>query len=73
MSDRWKYQITQGLFWAIFTTFFITLIDIYETSFKEVILTKIFYIRIIFFLFFGIFGIGYYSWKMKVKNENNKQ
>jgi ABC-type transport system involved in Fe-S cluster assembly fused permease/ATPase subunit len=54
MNDRWKYQVKTGLPWGIFMT---------------VLNDGQFYFRLICFLLFGVFVLGYSSWKAKTKRE----
>ncbi len=72
MSKRWKHQIFIGLFFTLFSTFSFALLDIYNTSLKEVLLSKTIYIKFLIFLTFGIFILGYFSWKTVVDKKNDK-
>lgn len=69
MSERWKYQIKMGGFWGIFMIIFMTLFEIKEKPFMEQLSSTNFYIRAGIYLAVGIFGLGYYNWKQKMKSE----
>ena len=69
MSERWKYQIKMGGFWGIFMIIFMTLFELKEKPFMEQLSSSNFYIRASVYLVLGIFGLGYYNWKQKMKNE----
>ena len=76
MSERWKYQIKTGLPFGIIMPIIMTLFDWYgtESSFTAAFLSVKFLIKLVFFLFVGVFGIGYSNWREKQKNnEYNKQ
>ena len=70
MSERWKYQIRVGLFYGIVTTLLITIFDLFDKSFYESFFSMEFLRRIVIFILVGIFIVGYYNWKEKVKNCN---
>lgn len=72
MSKRWQHQIFIGLFFTLFMTFGFALLEIYNTSLKEVLLSKTIYIRFFTFLTFGIFILGYFSWKTIVDKKKDK-
>jgi hypothetical protein len=71
MNKRWKYQIMTGGFWAIFmivlSTFFVE-----NTPFQEQMKTQLFWIKFFSYFAFGIFVLGYVSWKAKLKREGIK-
>ena len=69
MSERWKYQLKMGGFWGIFMIIFMTLFEIKEKSISEQLSSKDFYFRAISYLVLGIFVLGYFNWKSKVKRE----
>lgn len=73
MSERWKYQIKMGGFWGIFMTVFMTLFELKEKPFMEQLSSPNFYIRAAIYLAVGIFGLGYYNWKQKMKSENSEK
>nr|WP_294773506.1 hypothetical protein [uncultured Flavobacterium sp.] len=72
MSERWKYQLKFGGFWGVFMVVFMTLFEISEKPFTEQISSYNFYFRAVVYLAVGIFVLGYFNWKAKVKRENNK-
>lgn len=71
MNKRWKYQIMTGGFWAIFMIVFSTFFA-EDTPFQEQMETQLFWIKLISYLVFGIFVLGYVSWKAKLKREGIK-
>lgn len=74
MNDRWKYQIKTGLPFGILMPIVLTSFDWYGTSFAAAFFTEKFLIKLVVFLFVGIFLIGYSNWREKRKNEEyNKQ
>jgi hypothetical protein len=73
MSERWKYQIKMGGFWGIFMIIFMTLFEIKEKPLMEQLSSTNFYIRAGIYLAVGIFGLGYYNWKQKMKSENSEK
>ena len=70
MTDRWKYQIKTGGLWGIATATLISLFNLIDNSFEEEFLSKKFIVKLVFFLITGIFMVGYFSWKKKLKDEN---
>lgn len=77
MSERWKFQIKNGVFWALFMAFIMSipfdLIDWanlkYLTFEKAFLLSKLFLFKFLFWILPGIFIIGYFDWKQKKKRE----
>jgi hypothetical protein len=65
MSERWKYQIKTGGFWAVFMIVFMTLFDWKEKPILNELTTPYFYIKVVVYLATGIFFVGYFSWKAK--------
>jgi hypothetical protein len=72
MSERWKYQIKSGGLWGVFMILFMSLYELKEKSFLEQLSNPNYYIRAFFYLVTGIFLLGYYNWKQKLKRENPK-
>lgn len=70
MTERWKYQLKTGGFWGVFMIVFTTLYALKEKPLATQINDSNFYFRAIVFLLFGIFALGYSSWKSKTKREN---
>jgi hypothetical protein len=69
MSERWKYQLKTGAFWGLFMIGFSTFMN-HENKPMPIALTEIdFYFRGVVFLLFGVFVLGYTSWKSKVKKD----
>ena len=69
MNERWKYQIKTGGFWGIFMTVFNVLFELKQVSFLEQISKPTFYIRLVGYVIVGIFVLGYFNWKAKLKRE----
>lgn len=72
MSERWKYQIKNGVTWGVFMTVFMILFDIKQVPFEEQISKPEFYFRALAYIAIGIFVLGYFTWKSKNKKENTK-
>ncbi len=70
MSERWKFQLKTGLIWGLITTFIISAIDTFEMSLEGAFLSRKSLLRIFFMVLTGIFIVGYFSWKKKIKNES---
>lgn len=70
MSERWKYQVKTGLFWGFFMTLFNSLTKIQEVSIAQQLSSQGFYIRFLVFTLGGIFVLGYFLWKEKIKQQN---
>ncbi|WP_395060927.1 hypothetical protein [Flavobacterium sp.] len=69
MSERWKYQVKTGGFWGIFMVIFTTLFDLKENPIMKQLSSTNFYIKSFIYIGIGIFVLGYFNWKAKVKNE----
>lgn len=69
MSERWKFQVKNGLFFGVLTTFFSTLFDFDNDSFLDTLLSKETIIRMVLFTLAGIFIVSYFSWKKKVEQD----
>lgn len=72
MRERWKYQIKSGGLWGVFMILFMSLYELKEKSFSEQLSNPNFFIRAFFYLVTGIFLLGYYNWKQKIKRENSE-
>jgi hypothetical protein len=70
MTERWKYQLKTGGFWGVFMIIFTTVFALKEKPFATQITDSNYYIRAAGFLLFGVFALGYSSWKAKIKREN---
>jgi hypothetical protein len=71
MSERWKYQLKMGGFWGVFMVVFMTLFELNEKPVMQQLADRNFYIRAVSYIVIGIFVLGYFSWKEKVKRENS--
>lgn len=71
MSERWKYQVKTGAFWGIFMTVFNLLFELQEKPVSVQLSSPNFYFRALAFIVVGIFVLGYFNWKQKVKQQNN--
>ena len=58
-----------GGLWGIFMIIFMTLFEIKEKPFMEQISSTNFYIRSLSYITIGIFVLGYFNWKQKMKSE----
>lgn len=67
MSERWKYQIKTGAPWGIFMVIITTVFGLKEKAFMTQITDINYYFRAIGYILFGIFILGYSSWKNKTK------
>jgi hypothetical protein len=70
MSERWKYQIKKGGFWGVFMILFTTVFALKEKPFATQIVDSGYYLRCVGYLLFGVFALGYSSWKAKIKRES---
>ena len=71
MSERWKYQLKMGGFWGVFMVVFMTLFELKEKTVSQQLSDNNFYVRAVSYIVIGIFVLGYFSWKEKVKREKN--
>jgi len=71
MSDRWKYQLKMGGFWGVFMVVFMTLFELKEKTVSQQLSDNNFYVRAVSYIVIGIFVLGYFSWKEKVKREDS--
>ncbi|MFT5251869.1 MAG: NADH:ubiquinone oxidoreductase subunit 6 (subunit J) [Flavobacteriales bacterium] len=67
MTDRWKYQIKTGGMWGFATATIISLFNLTDKSIEEEFLSKKYFIKLLYFILFGILIVGYFSWKKKFK------
>lgn len=67
MSERWKYQIKTGAPWGGFMIIITLFFGLEENPFMSQIADSNFYIRSVGYILFGIFVLGYSSWKAKTK------
>lgn len=69
MSKRWKMQIIFGTVWTLVVTATLAIMDLQQQTFSEQLSSPGFWVRFVLTLIIGIFGLGYYQWKQKVKRE----
>lgn len=72
MSERWKYQIKTGGLWGVFMVVFMTLFEISEKPLAQQLQSGEFYFRAVVYIVLGIFILGYFNWKAKIKRENGQ-
>ena len=53
-------------------TIFLGVFGMNDKSFSEQIQSGFFYFQMVVFLLFGVFVLGYFSWKSKIKREAKK-
>ena len=71
MNERWKYQIKTGLIWSFSLNLFMTVVTFdwdKKANFEE-IFTKKYFFKLLFLVLAGIFIVGYFRWKSKLKRE----
>jgi hypothetical protein len=67
MSERWKFQILNGGLWAIFMIVLMTAFDaIIDNDWMN---GRKIAVRTVTFLTGGIFLVGYWNWKSRVKKQ----
>lgn len=71
MSERWKYQLKMGGFWGVFMVIFMTLFELQEKTISQQLADRNFYIRAVGYILIGVFVLGYFNWKEKIKRENS--
>ncbi len=71
MSERWKYQLKMGGFWGVFMVIFMTLFELQEKTIPQQLADRNFYIRAVGYIVIGVFVLGYFNWKEKIKRENS--
>ena len=71
MSERWKYQLKMGGFWGVFMVIFMTLFELQEKTISQQLADRNFYIRVVGYIVIGVFFLGYFNWKEKIKRENS--
>jgi hypothetical protein len=69
MSERWKYQIKTGSFYGIFMTVAMTILQWQGRSIADELLSRKFFLNTLIYFMTGIFILGYFSWKAKLKKE----
>jgi hypothetical protein len=71
MSKRWKYQVKMGGFWGVFMVVFMILFELKEKTISQQLSETNFYIRAFGYIVIGIFVLGYFTWKEKVKRASS--
>jgi hypothetical protein len=67
MSERWKFQILNGGLWAVFMIVIMTVFDaIIDNDWMN---GRKIAVRTVTFLIGGIFFVGYWNWKSRVKKQ----
>ena len=72
MSERWKFQLKVGIFCGLFMIIAMTLFEWKEKPIMTELASPKFYLKFAIYLAVGIFGLGYFNWKQKVKQQNNQ-
>ncbi len=70
MSERWKHQINTGAPWGVFMIVTTLVFGLKEKPFSTQIADSGFYFRAVGYILFGVFVLGYSSWKNKTKKIN---
>jgi hypothetical protein len=70
MSERWKYQIKSGGIWGLFMSGFSLFFNMKEQPIAEQLQNPQFWFRTVIYLTIGVFGLGYYNWKQKQKQQS---
>jgi len=69
MSERWKFQLKNGLIWGLLVSFIMAGFDLFEMSIEDALLSNKNLFRMLLFIVTGIFVVSYFSWKQKIKKE----
>ena len=73
MSERWKFQIKNGVIWGIILSLGLSVFDLFEITFEDAFFSKRNLLRTLYFVLVGIFILGYLNWKKKIKRDNNTE
>ncbi len=73
MNKRWNYQLVTGGLWGVFMTAFNVLFEFKDKPLAQQLVSANFYIRAVVFILVGIFVLGYFNWKAKVKREQEQK
>jgi hypothetical protein len=73
MNKRWKYQLVTGGLWGVFMTAFNVMFEFKEKPLAQQLVSANFYIRAVAFILVGIFVLGYFNWKAKLKREQEQK
>ena len=71
MSDRWKFQLKNGLIWGLLVSLIMTGFDLFEMSIEDALLSNKNLFRMLLFILAGIFVVSYFSWKRKLIRVNS--
>ena len=71
MSERWKFQLKNGMIWGLMVSCIMAGFDLFEMTFEDAFLSKKNLSRMLLFVVSGIFVVSYFSWKKKIKRESN--
>lgn len=66
MSQKAKYFLKIGIFWAVFMAIATTLLEAWQKGSFEVFATWYFAVKLPVYFLLGI-GIGYFNWKNREK------
>ncbi len=69
MSERWKFQLKNGLIWGVLVSCITAAFDLARMSFEDAFLSKKNLLRMLLFVLAGVFVVSYFSWKKKIKRE----
>lgn len=73
MNERWKYQLKTGGIWGVFMVVFSTVFALEDKPLAIQLASTNFYLRGVIYIAIGVFILGYFNWKAKMKREQNKQ
>ncbi|HAH56444.1 MAG TPA: hypothetical protein DCM02_14470, partial [Flavobacterium sp.] len=59
----------KGVIWGLMVSFIMATLDMIDMTFEDAFLSRKNLIRIFIMVVCGIFIVGYYSWKKKIKSE----
>ena len=71
MSERWKFQLKNGLIWGLLVSLIMTGFDLFEMSIEDALLSNKNLFRMLLFILAGIFVVSYFSWKRKLIRVNS--
>ena len=71
MSERWKFQLKNGLIWGLLVSFIMAGFDLFEMSIEDALLSNKNLFRMLLFILAGIFVVSYFSWKRKLIRVNS--
>ena len=71
MSERWKFQLKNGLIWGLLVSLIMTGFELFEMSIEDALLSNKNLFRMLLFILAGIFVVSYFSWKRKLIRVNS--